>query len=174
METVLYIILVLILALSAYAAIQPKTFRLERSTTIKAPPEKVFALVNDFRQWGEWSPWDKMDPNMTRNYGGSPSGVGSTYGWVGNKKVGEGSMEIVGSNPGKAVSLKLDFLKPFEAHNMTDFTFTPEGDGTRVNWAMHGPLGFAQRLMHIFFNMEKMVGPDFERGLASMKQVAER
>jgi uncharacterized protein YndB with AHSA1/START domain len=174
MTTVLYIILALIVALLAYAAMQPKSFRLERSTLIKAPPEKVFALVNDFRQWGEWSPWDKLDPTMTRNFGGSPSGVGSTYGWVGNKKVGEGSMEIVGSNPGKNVSLKLDFLKPFEAHNMTDFTFTPEGDGTRVNWAMSGPLGFIQRLMHIFFSMEKMVGPDFEKGLAAMKASAER
>jgi uncharacterized protein YndB with AHSA1/START domain len=174
MTTLFYIIVLLIAALLAYAAIQPKTFRLERSTTIKAPPEKVFALVNDFRKWDAWSPWDKMDPTMTRNYGGAPSGVGSTYGWTGNKKVGQGSMEIVGSNPGKNVSLKLDFLKPFEAHNMTDFTFTPEGDGTRVNWAMHGPLGFVQRLMHIFFNIEKMVGPDFEKGLASMKAAAEK
>lgn len=173
-KTILIVLALIILALLIYAAMKPKAFRLERSTNIKASPEKVFSLINDFRQWSDWSPWDKIDPGLKRTYSGAPSGVGTAYAWQGNKKVGEGRMEIIQSVPSKLISLKLDFLKPFEAHNITDFTFTPQGAETNVKWAMHGPQPFMARLMTIFFNMEKMVGPDFEKGLASMKALAEK
>jgi uncharacterized protein YndB with AHSA1/START domain len=173
LKTILYILILAVLALLIYAATRPNTFRLERFTVIKAPPDKVFGIINDFKQWTGWSPWENIDADLTRTYSGAPSGVGTVYEWLG-KKTGQGRMEITEAKPGQRVSLKLDFIKPFKAHNITDFDLTPQDGGTRVSWAMHGPLGLMQRVMHIFFNMEKMVGPDFEKGLANMKALAER
>jgi uncharacterized protein YndB with AHSA1/START domain len=173
LKTILYILILAVLAILIYAATRPNTFRLERSTTIKAPPDKVFGIINDFKLWTGWSPWENIDADLKRTYSGSPSGVGTVYEWLG-KKTGQGRMEITEANPGKKVSLKLDFLKPFKASNITDFDLTPADGGTKVSWAMHGPLGLMQRVMHIFFSMEKMVGPDFEKGLANMKALAEK
>ena len=173
LKTIIYILVIAILALLAYAATRPNTFRLQRSTVIKAPPEKVFGMIQDFKQWTGWSPWEKIDAELKRTYSGTPAGVGTIYEWLG-KKTGQGRMEITEADPGRKVSLKLDFIKPFKANNITDFELSPQDGGTRVNWAMHGPLGLMQRVMHIFFNMERMVGPDFERGLANMKALAEK
>ena len=173
LKTILYLLILAVIALLIYAATRPNTFRLQRSTVIKAPPEKVFGLIQDFKQWTGWSPWENVDAELKRTYSGAPSGVGTIYEWLG-KKTGQGRMEITEANPGRRVSLKLDFIKPFKASNITDFDLSPADGGTKVSWAMHGPLSLVQRVMHIFFNMEKMVGPDFEKGLANMKALAEK
>jgi hypothetical protein len=154
-------------------ALQPSEFRIARSTTIAAPPAVVFAQVNDFHKWGGWSPWEKIDPALKRSYSGPDQGAGAVYAWTGNKEVGEGRMTIMESRPGDLVRIKLEFFKPFEATNTADFTFKPEGNQTAVTWAMTGPKNFMIKAVHLFMNMEKMVGPMFEQGLASMKSVSE-
>jgi uncharacterized protein YndB with AHSA1/START domain len=173
MKKVFSFLLICLLGLVGYAASQPDSFQLERSITVKAPPEKVFALVNDFQQWGKWSPWDKKDPAMKRTMGPASQGVGATYSWEGNKDVGTGRMEIKESVPSSKVSIQLNFLKPFEAQNISEFLITPKDNQTEVRWAMRGPQPFIAKLMGVFFSMEKMVGPDFEQGLAAMKVAAE-
>lgn len=168
--------IVLLLAVAAvliYAATRPDSFRIERSALIQAPPEKIFPQVNDFKAWTAWSPWEKIDPALKRSYSGPASGKGAGYAWEGNKNVGSGSMEITESAAPSKIVLRLDFLKPFEAHNTTEFTFAREGDATRVNWAMHGPSPFVSKLMGVFFNMDRMVGGQFEEGLANLKTIAE-
>lgn len=159
--------------LSIVISLQPSTFHVERSATIAAPAETVFALVNDFHAWGGWSPWEKLDPGMKRSYEGAPAGVGAKYAWVGNKEVGEGRMMIEKSTPGSEVGIKLEFLKPFEATNTATFTFQKTPEGTKTTWAMDGTNNFAGKAMHLVMNIDKMIGPDFERGLAAMKTAAE-
>jgi carbon monoxide dehydrogenase subunit G len=168
--------LVLVLAVAAIfllALTKPSSFRVERSTTIAAPPEKIAALIDDFHQWNAWSPWAQLDPNMKTNYSGPTSGVGSVYEWEGNSKVGKGRMEILSVEPAKT-TIKIDFLKPFEGHNTADFMLEPQGASTRVNWIMNGPMDlFPGKLMSVFTTMDKMIGPDFDKGLANLKSVAE-
>lgn len=167
-------LVVLVAALLAYAATRPDSFRLERSATIQAPPGKVFALVNDFRQWTAWSPWENIDPALKRTYSGAASGAGTAYAWEGNNDVGAGRMEITDSVPPSRILIKLDFLKPFEAHNTAEFSFVQQGDATTVTWAMYGPSPFMAKLMGIFFSMDRMVGGQFEQGLAKLKALAEK
>lgn len=155
------------------AARKPAEFRVERSVVIAASADRVFSLINNFRQWEHWSPWAKLDPQMTTSYSGPDEGVGCKYAWEGNKKVGRGSMEIVQSESPTRVALKLHFLVPFEAHNDTEFVLTPDGAGTRVVWAMTGSSPFMMRVMGVFMDMDKMIGRDFEKGLSAMKGVAE-
>ncbi|QJR11995.1 hypothetical protein DSM104443_03078 [Usitatibacter rugosus] len=155
------------------ASTQPDTFRLERSIAIKAPPEKIQPLITDFKAWMAWSPWEKKDPAMKRTYGGPERGKGATYGWEGNKDVGSGRMEILVAEAQKIV-IKLMFLEPFESTNTAEFTLTPQGDSTTVKWAMFGPSNYVQRVMCVFFSMDKLVGPDFDAGLAALKSVAEK
>ena len=164
----------LLIVLLFYAATKPDAFRIERGTTIKAPPDKVFAFINDFHNWQSWSPWEKMDPGMKRSHSGPTDGRGAVYEWEGNKKVGKGRMEIVESSPSSKIVIKLDFFKPFEAHNTAEFTLEPRGDSTNVTWAMHGKQPFMLKVMTVFMDMDKMVGKDFETGLANMKAAAER
>lgn len=161
-------------AVLAYAATRPDTFRIERAAGIQAPPERILPLIDDFRNWREWSPWEKMDPALKRAYSGAPSGKGAVYEWEGNNKVGKGRMEIMDVSPPSRVTIKLDFLKPFEAHNTAEFTLTPRGGTTDVTWAMHGPNLFIGKVMSLFFSMDRMVGKDFETGLANLKTTAER
>lgn len=168
------VIVVLIAALLIYAATRPDTLRVQRSTNIKAPPEKIFALINDFHSWGAWSPYEKKDPAMKRTMSGAANGKGAVYEWEGDKNVGKGRMEIAESSPPSKVTLKLDFVKPFEAHNIVDFTLEPKGDSTNVTWAMHGPSPYISKIIGIFLNMDSMIGKDFETGLANLKTVAER
>ena len=168
------VLIVAIAGVLAFAATKPDTFRVQRAADIKAPPEKVFALINDFKQWGAWSPWEKKDPAMKRTYGAVTSGKGAHYGWEGNGDVGQGSMDIVESVPSSKVALKLDFVKPFEGHNTVDFTLVPQRDTTQVTWAMKGPAPFITKVMQVFCNMDTMIGKDFEAGLASMKAAAEK
>jgi uncharacterized protein YndB with AHSA1/START domain len=168
------VLLVAVAAVLVLAVTKPDTFRIERATSIKAPPEKVFALIDDFRNWRAWSPWERMDPNLKRTYSGAERGKGAVYEWEGNSKIGQGRMEILDAPPPSKVAIKLDFLKPFEAHNTAEFTLAPRGDATDVTWAMHGPNLFIGKLMSVFMSMDRMVGKDFERGLASMKAAAEQ
>jgi len=172
------IILMTIVLLAAgvliFAATKPDVFRVERSTVIRAPADRVFVLINDFKQWEAWSPWEKKDPSMKRSYSANTAGKGATYAWEGNKDVGQGSMEISEAMAPARIRLKLDFVKPFEAHNTVTFTLTPQGDGTAVNWAMEGPTPYFAKIIHVFMNMDAMVGRDFEAGLASLKTLAEK
>ena len=149
-------------------------FRVERSITVQAPPEKVFPLLNDFQQFSQWSPWEQLDPAMAKQISTPSAGKGAVYEWRGNSKAGSGRMEILVSKPMDSVRVKLDFLAPIESHNITDYTLTPAGTGTTVTWAMHGPSTFPSKLMQVFVSMDDMVGGDFERGLASLKAIAEK
>ena len=167
-------VVVLIAALLIYAATRPDTFRVERSASIKAPPEKIFARINDLRSWNDWSPYEKKDPAMRRAFGDATSGKGAAYSWEGNGEVGKGRMEITESVPPSRVTIKLEFIKPFEARNTVDFTLVPKGDATNVTWAIHGPSPYISKLVGVFCNMDSMIGKDFEAGLASLKAVAEK
>ena len=173
LKTLLLIVAAAIAALLIYAATKPDTFRIQRSATIAAPPEKVFALINDLRQFNTWNPCAKMDPKQVITYDATSAGVGGAYNWQG-EKTGVGRMQITESVPAQRVSAKLDFTKPFEAHNQVDFTVQPQGNGSTVTWAMHGPMPYLNRLMTIFFDMDKTVGKDFEAGLANLKALAEK
>lgn len=167
-------LLVLLVALFAYAATKPDTFSVQRSTSIKAPPEKIYPLISDFHRWNAWSPYEKMDTAMKKTYTGAPSGVGAVYEWEGNSNVGKGRMEIAEATPSK-VGIKLDFLQPFESHNRADFTLEPKADSTTiVTWSMQGQNVYIGKVMSIFVNMDQMVGRDFETGLANLKAIAER
>ena len=167
------VVVVLLVALLVYAATKPDTFRVQRSASINAPPETIFALINDYHRWGSWSPYEKLDPAMRRTYSGALNGKGSVYEWEGNSKAGKGRMEITDTAPPSKVVINLDFVKPFEAHNIVEFTLEPTGDSTNVAWAMHGRTPYLGKIVHVFFNMDKMVGKDFETGLANLKAVAE-
>lgn len=169
---VLALILVVAIVLVA-AATRPNDFRVQRSLSIKAPPEKIAPLIANFHDWGNWSPYEKLDPQMQRSYGGAASGVGATYAWDSKGKAGQGSMEILDASPSK-LTIKLDFVKPFEGHNTAEFTLQPQGDATLVTWAMYGPAPFISKLMGLFFNMDRMIGQDFEAGLANLKAVTEK
>ena len=170
---ILLAVVAIILVVLAIAAMKPSDFRFEHSIGIDAPPEKIFPLINDFHQWPRWSPWENVDPAMQRTYSGAPSGVGARYEWKGNSKAGEGAMDITSSTPAREVVVSLHFIKPFEARNMVSFTIAPSGDATNVTWAMYGKSPFMVKVMKVFVNMDKMLGKDFDRGLASMKAAAE-
>lgn len=174
LKTILIVIAVAIVGLLAYAATRPDDFVVTRTAVIDAPPEKLEAMVSDFHQWGAWSPWEKMDPAMTRTYEGPASGVGAVYAWTGNDKVGSGRMEIQKVTPAREVAFDLRFIKPFKADNVGRFTFEPQGAGTKVSWSMAGKNPYIAKLMGVFFDMDKMIGKDFETGLANMKAVAEK
>src|SRR3979490_738033 len=171
---VLVVLVVGIAAVLALAATNPDTFRVERALSVKAPPQKIFALINDLHGWGAWSPYEKKDPAMKRTYSGAAKGKGAVYEWDGDKNVGKGRMEITDTSPPSRITIKLDFISPFEGHNIAEFTMEPKGDATSVTWAMHGPAPFIAKVMHVFINMDKMVGDDFEAGLAKLKTLAEK
>jgi hypothetical protein len=173
LNALLLIIAIIIVAVLILAATKPNIFRVERSATINTAPDRIIALLEDFHQWGAWSPWEKLDPEMVRTFSGASSGKGAVYDWVGNKKVGKGRMEILDIEPRTLVRIKLDFLEPFEAHNTTEISLNYNGSATTINWAMFGPASFAIKVMHVFMNMDKMVGKDFETGLANLKALAE-
>jgi polyketide cyclase/dehydrase/lipid transport protein len=165
---VLAVVVVLVLA-----ARKPDHFRVRRSASIAAPPERIYPLINDFHRWGAWSPWEHKDPDMKRTFSGSGSGRGAVYEWTGNSDVGSGRMEIVESSAPSKVAIQLDFLKPFEAHNMATFTLEPAGGATNVTWVMDARSPFIGKIMHVFVDMDRMVGTDFEAGLANLKTAAE-
>ncbi len=166
-------VVILLAAFFAYAATKPDTFRVTRTTNIKAPQEKIFALINDFHRWDSWSPWEKLDPAMKRTHSGAASGKGTVYEWEGNSKVGAGRMEITDTSPSSKITIKLDFIRPFEGHNIAEFALDPKGDSTSVTWAMHGPNRYMGKVMSVFINMDRMIGKDFETGLAHLKNISE-
>lgn len=149
-------------------------FLVERSAVINAEAATVFDLINDFHRWTTWSPWEGVDPAMQRTYSGPESGVGASYAWSGNKKAGSGSMKITESVPGSRVVLDLSFLKPFKAQNVTTFLLEPQDSSTRVTWQMTGKKNFFFKIFGFIFSMDKMVGKDFEKGLAQLKAEAEK
>ena len=173
----MWILLIIILAVAAIlimGAMQSAAFSVVREADIKATPAKVFAQINDFHNWSAWSPWEKMDPDLKRTFTGAASGVGSKYAWIGNKKVGEGNMEITHSEASKRMQLDLHFIKPFQADNVTEFTLVPATGGTHVKWEMRGNKPFMMRVMSIFMDMDKIVGKDFEAGLSNLKSIVEK
>jgi hypothetical protein len=175
-EIIAIIAVVLAVAIAAIlilAALKPDTFRVQRSASIKAAPEKIFPLINDFHAWGSWSPYETKDPAMQRTFSGAASGKGAVYAWNGNNNVGSGRMEILEAPAPDKVVIKLDFFKPFEGHNTAEFTLLPQGDATNVIWAMYGPAPFMSKLMQVFMNLDNMVGKDFAVGLANLKRVME-
>jgi uncharacterized protein YndB with AHSA1/START domain len=157
-----------------FAAAKPDAFRVERATTIAAPPERIFPLINDFRNWRSWSPWEKLDPAMTRTLSGAESGKGAVYAWKSNGKAGQGRMEIAQASPPSKIAIDLDFLKPFKAHNVAEFRLEPQGGLTKVTWAMDGKSPFVSKIMQTIINMDRMIGKDFEAGLANLKAIAEK
>jgi uncharacterized protein YndB with AHSA1/START domain len=156
------------------AAMKPDTFRVERTASIKAPPEKIFAQVSDLKSWAAWSPYEKKDPAMKRTFGPVTAGKGAVYEWDGNKNVGKGRMEITEAAQPSKVLIKLDFIEPFESHNVAEFTMDGKDGATTVTWAMYGPANFVSKLMGVFFKMDKMIGSDFEAGLANLKSIMEK
>ena len=168
------ILLVAIGGVLAYAATTPDTFRVVRTTSINAQPEKIFPLINDLRGFATWSPYEKKDPAMKKAYSGPPSGKGAAYEWDGDRNVGKGRMEITETSVPSKVVIKLDFVRPFDAHNVVEFTLEPRGDATNVTWAMQGPVPYMAKVVHVIFNMDRMVGDDFAAGLANLKAIAEK
>lgn len=172
-KKILIAIGVLIVVFVIVVAVQPADFRVTRSTTINAPAATVFAHVNDLHKWDAWSPWAKLDPAMKQTHEGAAEGTGAIYSWAGNKDVGEGRMTITESKPNELVRIKLEFIKPFAAVNTTEFTFKPSATDTAVTWEMTGEKNFMSKAFCLFMSMDKMVGGDFEKGLAQLKATAE-
>jgi uncharacterized protein YndB with AHSA1/START domain len=173
LKSTLLVIAAALAVLLVYAATRPDTFRVERSVRIQAPPEKLHAMINDLRSFNTWNPYERKDPALKGSYGPTTVGTGARYGWE-SKEVGTGSLAILETVPASKVTMALDFVKPFEAHNQAEFTLQPEQGGTRVTWAMHGPVPYLGKVMHVFINVDRMVGTDFEAGLANLKSLAEK
>jgi hypothetical protein len=174
LKTILIVVVVLVAVVLIYAATKPDQFRIQRTASISAPAEKIFPLINDFHTWSVWSPWEKLDLAMKKTHSGAPQGKGAVLEWDGNKDVGTGRMEVLESIPSSKILIKLDFLKPFEAHNQAEFTLVPNTGSTQVTWAMYGPQPYIVKVMSLFCSMDKMVGGQFEKGLADLKALAEK
>lgn len=171
---ILGIVALIVVGVLAATLAKPNTFRIERTAQIDAPPETVFPLIDDFRNWTQWSPWENIDPALKRTYSGAAHGTGAIYAWEGNDKVGSGRMEITQSSAPSKVILRLEFIKPFAAVNTTEFTVAPSGAGSTVTWAMYGPSSFMHKFMSTLFNMNDMLAKQFDAGLAKMKAAAEK
>jgi hypothetical protein len=173
LKKILLVVAALIVVFAVIVSLQPADYRIARSAKIAAPPATVFPFVSDFHRWDAWSPWAKLDPAMKTIYEGPASGTGAIYRWSGNKEVGEGQMTLIESQPNDLVRIKLDFLKPFADTSTAEFTFKPAGDQTEVTWSMFGKRNFLSKAVCLFMNMDKMLGGEFEKGLAKMKTEAE-
>lgn len=172
-KTISIVIIVIVLAVLIYAATKPTLFHVERAIDIKAPPGKIFPLINDFRQWNDWTPYNK-DPAMKKTYSENTSGKGATYAWEGNKEVGKGEISITESEPSSRIAFDLHMITPFEGRNHVVFALNPTGETTTVTWILEDTQSYFVKLMGIFFNMDKMIGKDFEVGLAKLKTLAEK
>ncbi len=173
LKNILITVAIIISVLAVVVALQPAEFRVARSAIMSAPAQVVYAQVEDLRKWEAWNPWQKIDPAMKLTFAGPATGPGASYSWVGNNQVGEGRLTIIESRPNDLVRIKIEFMKPFAATNTAQFTFKPEGDKTAVTWSMQGNNNFIAKALHLVMNMDKMVGGQFEKGLADMKLVAE-
>jgi hypothetical protein len=172
-RTILLIVAAIVVVFVGVVAVQPPDFRISRSTTIDAPPSALFAQVNDFHNWEAWSPWAKLDPAAKNSFEGASAGTGAIFKWSGNDQIGEGKMTVTESRPDELVRIKLEFVRPFEDTSTAEFTFQPEGNGTVVTWSMYGRKKFINKAICLFMDMDKMLGGEFEKGLAQMKTVAE-
>jgi hypothetical protein len=168
------VLVALLVVVLGIAAAKPNTFRIQRTTRINAAPDRIYPNIADFRRWEAWSPYEKLDAAMTKTHSGAANGPGAIYEWDGNDKVGKGRMEIMEASAPRKVTVKLDFMKPFVAHNTAEFSLEPTGGSTDVTWAMYGPSPYVTKVMSVFINLDKMVGKDFESGLANLKALAER
>jgi uncharacterized protein YndB with AHSA1/START domain len=173
LKIILIVVVVLLAIVLIYAATKPDTLHVERTIDIKASPEKLFPLINDFQQWGAWSPYNK-DPAMKKTYSGSASGKGAIYAWEGNKEVGQGEITIVDSTPPREIVMALHMIKPFEGHNHVVFSLDAKGDATTVTWTLEDKHTYFMKVMSLFLNLDKMIGGDFETGLARLKAIAEK
>ena len=172
-KIILVVIVLLVGGVLLVASTRPDALHVERAADVKAPPERIFPLINDFHSWGSWSPYEKKDPGMKRTYSGATAGKGAIYEWDGNSDVGQGRMEILDSTPSQ-IRIRLDFMKPLEGHDIATFTMKPDGNATKVTWAMDGPTPFLGKLIGVFMNMDTMIGTDFEAGLANLKTLTEQ
>jgi hypothetical protein len=168
------VILIPIVSILGYATTKPDTMRVQRSTSIKAPAEKIFPLISNFHNWTQWSPFESLDPALQRTYSGSSQGQGAVYEWAGNSQVGKGRMEILDAKEPSQIVIKLDFIEPFEGHMTAEFTLDTKGDATEVTWATYGPQSYCGKIMSCLIDCDAMLGKNFETGLASMKAVAEK
>ena len=173
LKKILIALVAIVVVLVVVVAMQPSDFRVAWTATMLAPAPAVFAQVNDFHNWEKWSPYAKLDPAMKKSYEGAPAGVGAVYTWAGNNEVGEGRATITESRPSDLIRIKLEFVKPFAGTSTAEFTFKPEGNQTAVTWGLAGKNNFIAKAVHLFMNMDKMVGGQFEEGLARMKSVVE-
>ncbi|MET0380166.1 MAG: SRPBCC family protein [Spongiibacteraceae bacterium] len=173
LKIIAIVVVVLVAGLLLVAAMQPDDFRVQRSATIKAPPEKIFALINHLPSWRQWSPYEKKDPDMQRQFSGPESGVGAAYAWSGDKNVGKGDMKIAAVTEPSKIVIDLNFIEPFQAHNVAEFDLIANGESTEVTWSMRGQQVFIGKVMGLIINMDRMVGGDFELGLANLKAIAE-
>lgn len=169
---ILFVLVLLLLGIGLLASRKPDSFRVERSGLVPQSPDAVYARIVSFPAWKDWSPWEELDPEMQHTYGGMSGAVGSNFAWKGNGKAGAGKMTLTEAEPGRRIAIQLDFEKPFEAHNQVVFTLVPEGAGTRVTWAMSGPSPFISKVFTLFFNMDRAIGADFEKGLAKLAATA--
>lgn len=167
------VIAIAVAAVLIYAATRPDSFRVQRTATMAAPPDKIFPYVAGLKRWREWSPYDERDPSMKRTYEGPESGKGAVYAWDGNRNVGSGRIEILEATPARTF-VKLDFFKPFEGHNTAEITMVPKDGQTIVTWAMYGPSPYMSKLMGIFMDFDDMIGRDFAAGLAKLKAIVEK
>jgi len=170
---ILVALAVIVLGFVGVVAMRPSEYRVARTATIAAPAPAVFAQVNDFHKWDAWNPWAKLDPAMKQAYEGAPAGIGAIYTWAGNSEVGEGRMTLTESRPSDLVRIRLEFLKPFATTSTAEFSFKPEGDHTAVTWSMTGKVNFMAKVVHLFMDMDRMIGGNFEKGLAQLKSVVE-
>lgn len=175
-KKILLLLIAVLAAFAAYVAVQPAAYQVTRSTTIEAPAAAVFTHVNTLKKWDAWSPWAKRDPHVKTTYEGPDSGAGAISRWAGNEDVGKGSMEITNANPNQSIDIKLSFVEPFENSANVDFAFEPAGDATKVTWRMRGENGFVMRAICTLMghDMDSMIGPDYETGLANLKKVVEK
>lgn len=167
-------LLLVIAGVLGYAATRPDTFQVQRSIVIAAPPQAIYARIEDFRRWRDWSPWERLDPAMVRTHSGAARGVGAVYAWQGNREVGRGRMEVVAAAAPSTITIQLDFIEPFASRNITEFVLAPVDGGTRVIWTMRGENLYVSKLMGVFVDMDAMIGKDFARGLATLKSASER
>jgi len=169
--TIIVGLAIVVLIVLGIAATRSPIMRVERYATIPAPAEKIFPLINNLREWQAWSPWERLDPALKRKYGGAEAGKGATYEWEGNKQAGKGRMQVVESVEPRSIVLDLHFLKPWESRGRIEFLLRPTEAGTEVVWTMESPRTFMTKLVCVFINMERMVGRDFESGLARLREV---
>jgi hypothetical protein len=172
MPVIIGIVVLLVVAFIAFIATRANTFRIQRQRQINAAPDVVFGLINDFHNWTRWSAWETVDPNLQRSYSGAAAGPGAVYDWSGNSKAGVGRMTLLESTPGRQVKIKLEFIKPFTATHQVTFELVPVDGGTQVSWIIAGEKDFRDKMMHALMDMDKLIGKDFEQGLANMDQVA--